>query len=284
MVRQPAEQPQRAFWRDQMEQAYRFMMQILDYPVQESLEPLVSIPDALRGQQVEILYAEQNSSRPYTPIFALREGLIKDFVAIARALNEQGLVLRIEDAYRTPAMQRKLALGMFDTLLQQTLWECNGNVPSADLVLRRLTVLVATIPKIGTHISGSALDVSVVRMDDGAELDRGAPYLELSPLTPMDSPFIPVDAQHTRQRITEAFLRGGFLPYPFEFWHFSKGDAYEHHLRQSGQPAKYGAVEWDPRTGRVTALDNPRQSLISVEDVQLELEQAFERLGILASE
>ena len=48
--------------------------------------------------------------------------------------------------------------------------------------------LVAQIPKTGTHMSESAIDISVLDRTTGAEVNRGKPYLELSELTPLNSP------------------------------------------------------------------------------------------------
>ena len=79
--------------------------------------------------------------------------------------------------------------------------------------------------------------------------------------------------------IRALMLRHGFVGYPYEFWHFSSGDAYEQVLRQTGQPARYGAVSWDPQTQQVTPLAQPDAALNSVEEIRQEIAAALARLG-----
>ena len=147
-------------------------------------------------------------------------------------------------------------------------------------MFRRCTGMVATVPKFATHMSGSAIDMSVVYRDDPArEVDRGAPYIELSALTPMGSPFVSDQAQRNRREITALMRRHGFVEYPWEFWHYSSGDAYEQFLSRTGKPAIYGAVDWDLASNTVTPLANPAQPLNSEEEVRVEIEAALQRLG-----
>jgi len=160
------------------------------------------------------------------------------------------------------------------------IWELKGKVPTAEFMFRRCSGMVATVPKFATHMSGSAIDISVVYRDDPAkEVDRGAPYMEMSALTPMGSPFVSDQAQHNRREITALMRRHGFLEYPWEFWHYSSGDAYDQFLSKTGKPAIYGAVDLDPAANTVTPLVNPTQPLNSEEKVRAEIEAALRRLG-----
>ena len=137
---------------------------------------------------------------------------------------------------------------VFDAVLKSVMWELGGQRPTPEFMFRRCSALVASVPKFGTHMSGSAIDISVMHLDDPSrEVDRGAPYLEMSALTPMGSPFVSDAARRNRQEITALMRRHGFVDYPWEFWHYSSGDAYEQVLRKTGRPAIYGAVQWDPR-------------------------------------
>ena len=44
----------------------------------------------------------------------------------------------------------------------KVIWELDGQTPDADFLFKRLLTLVAQIPKTGTHMSGSAIDISVL--------------------------------------------------------------------------------------------------------------------------
>ena len=260
----------RAYWTAQMDAADEFMRRVLRYPVAECGEPVVSLRDAASADGVEVAFADQPHANGRPRLFYLRAGLIPGFLAAVREMNRRGWVLRVEDAYRTPEMQAALGRSdpVFRAVLRMVQWECGRERPPPDLLFRRLGALVANVPKVGTHLSGSALDISVVSRATGAEVDRGAPYLTLSECTPMDSPFILPEAREARRAITEIMRRHGFVTYPWEFWHYNSGDAYAGILHALPGPARYGAVELEPDGGRVTPVVHPLAPLTPIEVVE----------------
>ncbi|GIL14801.1 MAG: hypothetical protein BroJett038_35210 [Chloroflexota bacterium] len=275
------EAARRAYWTAQTEAAYEFMFtHILPYPVQECGERLVALPDAVRGTGVEVLFSTQKHVQGLDRLFYLRSGQIPGFLAAAREMNARGWVMRVEDGFRTRTMQKHLGLkpAVFDAVLQKVRWELGGKMPTPELMFRRCSTLVATVPKFGTHMSGSAIDISVVYRDDlKREVDRGAPYLEMSELTPMDSPFISSEARGHRAAILALMRRHGFVEYPYEFWHFSSGDAYDQYLNRTGKPAIYGAVDWDRSNDRLVPIADPCERLNSREEFEAAIEASLRR-------
>lgn len=273
----------RAYWTQQFEAAWHFMFDsILPYPVQESGEPFVSLRDAAAGAGVEVLFAGHPHVRQLERLFYLRKGQIPGFIGVAREMNQHGWILRVEDGYRTRTIQKYLGRSpqVFDAVLRSVMWELGGEVPDAAFMFRRCSAMVATVPKFATHMSGSAIDISVVHRDDPQrEVDRGAPYIEMSALTPMASPFVSAQARRNRTDISALMQRHGFVAYPWEFWHYSSGDAYDQFLRGTGRPAIYGPVDWDPLTGAVTPLDHPTLPLNSEDEVRAEIAAALGRLS-----
>ena len=278
-----SEDERRAYWTEQFDDAYRFMFEsILPYPVAECGEKFVSLREASASAGVEVMFSPLKHVKDLDRLFYLREGQIAGFLAAAREMNQRGWILRVEDGYRTREIQKHLGRTpkVFDAVLKSVMWELEGKVPTAEFMFRRCTGMVATVPKFATHMSGSAIDMSVVYRDDPArEVDRGAPYIELSALTPMGSPFVSDQAQRNRREITALMRRHGFVEYPWEFWHYSSGDAYDQFLSRTGKPAIYGAVDWDPASNTVTPLANPTQPLNSEEEVRVEIRAALQRLG-----
>ena len=270
----------RAYWTTQMEAAYAFMMVVRDCPVAECGEPLVPLKPASEEAGVAVAFSQSKVARDFDRLFFLRVGLIEAFLAAAREILERGWILKVEDGFRTREIQRLLALKpeVFDRILERTIGELGGRMPSPELVFRRVTVLVATMPKVGTHMSGSAIDVSVLDRASGAEIDRGGPYLEMSELTPMGAPFISETARRNRREITGLMARHGFVAYPYEFWHYSQGDAFAVQLGVIHPPARYGAVDADLATGRTTAIENPGEWLNSVDVIESEMNAALRRL------
>ena len=275
------EDARRTYWTQQMEAAYGFMQVMMDYPVKECGEPMVSLRDAAREAGVTVLFSETKIAGQFERVFYIRKGLTNDFIAAARKMNERGWILKVEDGYRSRAMQKAVAMQpiVLDRILAKVIWETGGRIPEPNFLFRRITALSATFPKIGTHMSGSALDISVIRMEDGTEVDRGGPYIELSEKTPMASPFVPLQAAGNRAEITRIMQRHGFMAYPWEFWHYSQGDAYAEHLANSGKPARYGAVDFDPITGSLAAMLNPKEPLHLPGDILRNMQAALARLG-----
>jgi hypothetical protein len=146
------------------------------------------------------------------------------------------------------------------------------------MILRRAIVLTANIPKVGTHMSGSAVDISVFHRDDGREVWRGNPYLEMSERTPMRSPFVEPEAIENRLAITAMMEAQGFMHFPFEFWHYNKWDAGGHILTGNPAPAGYGPVNWNPKTNEVTPVTDPMSLLNPASVIEKEVAAAMDRM------
>lgn len=270
-----------AFWIEYMERSYAQAEAIMRHPLEECGEGFASIPAAAEAAGVEIALSSTKLAGQFERIFFIREGVIADLMAIARDMNARGWILKIEDGYRTRQMQT--ALGrvpvVFDRIVQSCIRECGGGRPPVELVFRRAMVLVANVPLTGTHMAGAAVDISVLRKDDGNEVWRGKPYLEMSEYTPMDSPFVSGEERQNRLEITRLMERHNFLHYPGEFWHYNQGDSLYQIQAGSGRPGRYGPVDWDPATNRVTPYADPRGPLTPLELLESMVQQAMQRLG-----
>lgn len=274
------ETARREYWSQQMEEAAAFIEAMREYPVQECLEPLASMTEAVERAGVEAEFSTSKIALNLDRVFFLRAGLIDGFIGAAREMNQRGWTMKVEDGFRSLEMQQNVTRRplVFDAILKTTIWELNGQIPSPEFMLRRVSALTAIRPKVGTHMSGSAIDISVFSRDDGNEIDRGAPYIEMSELTPMASPFVSPQAQKNRQEITEIMARHGFIAYPYEFWHYNSGDCYAETLTGSGEPARYGAIDFDLATGTIEPISDPDQLLQPHNEIQNHIEQSLARL------
>lgn len=275
-----SEPARRAYWTEQLELGYEMVEQLLAYPVEECGEGFASLSDAASEAGVEMFFSDTKIAGDLDRVFYLRESLVSDVIAIGREMNDRGWVLKIEDGFRTLEMQGTLVRkpSVFDSILQKCIWENDGELPSTELVFRRAIVMVANIPKIGTHMSGSAIDISVFRRDGGGEIPRGGPYIEVSEKSPMRSPFITEEELANRLAITEVMESHGFMHFPFEFWHYNKGDAGDHILNQRPGPARYGPVDWNPDTNEVTPVADPLNPLNPLPKIEEEIDAAMKRL------
>lgn len=263
-----------AYWTEQMELGYEMVEQLLEHPVEECGEPFASVPTAAEAAGVEMWFSDSKIVGEMDRVFHLRESNVREIVSVGREMNERGWILKIEDGFRSLEMQGNLVRKpeVFDAVVQKCIWENGGEMPSVEFFARRSIVMVANIPKIGGHMSGSAVDISVFRRDDGREVSRGGPYLTVDETTPMRSPFISEEHLQNRLEITALMESHGFMHFPPEFWHFSKGDVADRIMNRNSRPARYGAVNRDPRTNEVTAIIEPKTPLNSMTHIEKEIE------------
>ena len=274
------DQVRRNFWKQQMDEGFEFMESVMRYPVEECSEGFASLKDASFEANIEVVFSDTQIIPGLDHQFYLRKGLIPQFIAVAKEMNDRGLILKVEDAYRSRKMQKELALEgtIIDKVVQILIWEYNGQLPPLSSIVNRLGVLIASCPKAGTHMSGSAVDISVLNRDNGIEVDRGAPYIELSELTPMSSPFIDQQCRRNREMINLLMRKHNFIEYPYEFWHYSSGDAFAELLLCSDRPGRYGPVDRDLVTNNITTIENPLVPLNTDDEIQERIEQAMNRL------
>jgi D-alanyl-D-alanine dipeptidase len=267
----------RAYWTAQMEAAWEFMQRIFAYPVAECGEPVLPLPAAAAEAGVEVACCSQPHVNGEPRIFRLRRGLAPAFLAAAREMNERGWVLKLEDVFRTVEMQRGNARrdDIFLEVLKLTQWECGHRTPPLPLLIRRLGALIACAPKVGTHMAGSAMDVTVLDRDTGEEVDRSGSYPAIYEGTPMESPFISETARRNREEITALMRRHGFVTYPWEFWHYNAGDAYAEYLRGTGRPARYGPVHVNLADGSVSPISEPNTLLNTSGEIQELMERVL---------
>ncbi len=269
----------RAYWTEQMELGFAMVEKLISFPVAECGERFACMRSAAASENVEMLFSTSKIAGNMDRVFFMRESLVRDVVTIGRVMNKRGWILKIEDAFRSLAMQGQLVRKpqVFDAILKKCIWENGGKIPPVEIISRRVIVMTANIPKIGTHMSGSAIDVSVFHRDDGREVWRGNSYLEMSERTPMRSRFVEPEHIANRLAITEVMESHGFMHFPFEFWHFNKGDAGDHILNHNAAPCRYGPVNWNPVTNEVTPVADPLSPLNPLPVIESEIAAAMLR-------
>ncbi|KKK95787.1 hypothetical protein LCGC14_2669300, partial [marine sediment metagenome] len=184
-----------------MEAAYAFMQRLLAYPVRECGEGLCCLRERATSAGVEMFFVPDKKLGLFERVFDVRASLAEKLLAVGEALLKRGFVLRVEDGYRPPDRQARGARSDYalESVLAMVRWELDGAEPDAELVFRRLAVWTATTAKFANHTSGSALDVTLLRREDGSQAELGGEYPEPSQATPMDSPFVSPRARRNRR-------------------------------------------------------------------------------------
>jgi D-alanyl-D-alanine dipeptidase len=130
----------------------------------------------------------------------LHRDAAKALVEVQRELAAQRLGLKIFDAYRPLAVQQR----MWD-LIHDERYVSNPALNA------------------GRHTRGTAVDLTLVDRD-GQELPMPTPFDDFTESAHRDAAGISADAAHNSKLLETTMLKHGFLPYPFEWWHFDFHD------------------------------------------------------------
>ena len=75
-----------------------------------------------------------------------------------------------------------------------------------------------------SHSRGSTVDLTLLDMSTGKELDMGSPFDLFSPLSHPDCRNVTDEQYENRMILQKVMIRNGFAPIDCEWWHFSLKD------------------------------------------------------------
>ena len=137
--------------------------------------------------------------------------------ALKAASNElfvMGYKLKVFDAYRPARAVKHFVLwGIEDQDLRMKPF-FYPDLPKRELFSR------GYIAKKSSHSRGSAIDLTLVDMKTGKEVDMGSPFDFFSIESHPDYKGITEDQYENRMMLRNVMLRNGFEPYECEWWHF----------------------------------------------------------------
>ena len=133
----------------------------------------------------------------------------------ANELNVQGYRLKVFDAYRPATAVKHFALwGIEDTDIRMKPYFYPG-LEKQELFMR------GYIAKQSSHSRGSAVDLTLLDMKTGKELDMGSPYDFFGEISHPDYMGITDDQYRNRSILRKVMLRNGFVHIDCEWWHFA---------------------------------------------------------------
>nr|MBQ6241109.1 M15 family metallopeptidase [Lachnospiraceae bacterium] len=137
---------------------------------------------------------------------------------VANELNVQGYRLKIFDAYRpVKAVKHFVLWGIEDLDLRMKPFFY------PDLEKQELFAK-GYIAKLSSHSRGSAVDLTLLDMKTGREVDMGSPFDLFDPVSHPDYTGITQEQYDNRMVLRRAMLRHGFQPIDCEWWHFCLKD------------------------------------------------------------
>ena len=152
------------------------------------------------------------------PCALLTKEAARALKAVSSELIVQGYRLKIFDAYRPACAVRHFVLwGIEDQDVRMKPYF----YPDLDK-----TSLFAEgyIAKRSSHSRGSTVDLTLLDMRTGKEADMGSPFDLFGEISHPDYRGITEEQYENRMLLQRAMIRGGFVPLPCEWWHFTLKD------------------------------------------------------------
>ena len=135
--------------------------------------------------------------------------------AVSSELLVKGYRLKVFDAYRpTTAVRHFVLWGIEDQDLRMKPY-FYPDLEKQELFAR------GYIASQSSHSRGSTVDLTLLDMQTGKELDMGGPFDLFSEVSHPDCRSITAEQYDNRMLLRQAMLRGGFEPIDCEWWHFT---------------------------------------------------------------
>ena len=133
---------------------------------------------------------------------------------VSNELFVQGYRLKVFDAYRPACAVKQFVLwGIEDTDVRMK--------PYFYPELEKQELFVkGYIAKLSSHSRGSAIDLTLLDMKTGKELDMGSPFDLFSEVSHPDHRGVTEEQYANRMLLQRVMVRNGFRPIDGEWWHF----------------------------------------------------------------
>ena len=134
--------------------------------------------------------------------------------AVSNEMAVRGYRLKIFDAYRpVMAVKRFIFWGIEDQDIRMKPYF----YPE---ISKQDTFALGYIAKQSSHSRGSAIDLTLLDMQSGKEVDMGGPFDYFGELSHPDYRGITDEQYENRMMLQRTMVRNGFAPYECEWWHF----------------------------------------------------------------
>ncbi len=198
----------------------------MDYKQKVTMDPsgFVLLSDLVPGIVQEIRYFStynfvgERVDGYEEPVALLTVEAARALKAVAGEVNAQGYRLKVFDAYRPAcAVKHFMLWGIEDLDLRMKPYF----YPDLE---KQALFKEGYIASQSSHSRGSAVDLTLLDMRTGKELDMGSPFDLFSPLSHPDSREVTEAQFENRMFLQNAMTRNGFKPIYCEWWHFSLRD------------------------------------------------------------
>lgn len=207
-------------------ESFAFDAKLEQVRIAECGEPLVSLNTA--GPHLLVAAGLTGSAA------LVRGELIAPLAKAAELAVGEGLHLKVVSAYRSFVAQQQRFMARITAFADQY----PGMKP--DKLAKLANVYTAGKPIFAAHTAGAAVDVLLVD-ESGDPIDFGVSYPHGGPESATAYGQFDEDVLANRDLLQRVMTEAGFVNYPFEYWHFSIGDACWA-VVLGAKEARYGSV------------------------------------------
>ena len=178
----------------------------------------------IRGVITDLRYFSDNNfvGKPIEGYRANRAILTSEAIhalgAVQKDLNEFGLGIKLYDAYRPQQSVDHFVRWSHEPAATETKPAYYPNVEKSELFD------LGYISEHSGHSRGSTVDMTIVDLKTGTELDMGSPFDLFDPVSWPNAQMLSLDQRAHRLLLAEIMQKHGFKPYPKEWWHFTLSD------------------------------------------------------------
>jgi D-alanyl-D-alanine dipeptidase len=198
----------------------------MDYKKNVTMDPsgFVLLADYIPGIVQEIRYYStynfvgERVDGYEEPVALLTKEAARALKAVANEVNVQGYRLKIYDAYRPAMAVRHFVLWGIEDLDLRMKPYFYPDLEKQELFKQ------GYIASQSSHSRGSAVDLTLLDMRTGKEVDMGSPFDLFSEVSHPDSQAVTEEQYENRMFLQKAMMRNGFSPIDCEWWHFSLKD------------------------------------------------------------
>ena len=152
------------------------------------------------------------------PVALLTKEAARALKSAASEFFVQGYRIKVFDAYRpASAVKHFMLWGIEDTDIRMKPY-FYPDIEKQEVFSK------GYVAKLSSHSRGSAIDLTLLDMKTGKELDMGSPFDMFSEISHPSYRGISDEQYENRMRLQKVMVRNGFEPIDNEWWHFKLKD------------------------------------------------------------
>ena len=149
------------------------------------------------------------------PVSILTKEAARALKGIANQANVRGYRLKVFDTYRPAGAVRHFVMWGIEDLDQRMKPFFYPDLEKQELFKQ------GYIASRSSHSRGSTIDLTLLDMKTGKELDMGSPFDFFSEMSHPDYRGLTDEQFENRMLLQELMVKGGFVPIDCEWWHFT---------------------------------------------------------------